>query len=328
MSYQSKLSVLETEIAIKYIKDLFENEFAKKLHLVRVSAPLFVKKESGLNDNLNGVEEPITFAVPNISKNIEIVHSLAKWKREALAHYDIAKYRGIYTDMNAIRKDETLDRLHSLYVDQWDYELKINKSDRNEKFLYKTVEEIYDVMKLVEKKVNHKYPCFSAKLPAKIHFISTNELEQRYPKLDRKERENVVAREYKAVFLYQIGWDLKDGKPHDGRAPDYDDWSLNGDIIVYNPVLDIAFELSSMGIRVDEDSIVTQINHRKRPEMLETPYVKAVIDKKLPYTLGGGIGQSRLCMFYLEKAHIGEVQASLWSEKEINEAKKEGIFLL
>lgn len=328
MNYVSKLNLIDTELAIKYIKDLFEKELANALHLIRVSAPLFVIKESGLNDNLNGVEEPVSFQIKGVNGKVEIVHSLAKWKREALARYSISSHKGIYTDMNAIRKDEHLDAIHSIYVDQWDYEAVIEKKERNLDTLFEVVRIIYQTMKVVEDKVNKEYPVFEKKLPEDITFISTNELEEEYPELDRKEREHQVAKRYGAVFLYKIGWDLKDGKPHDGRAPDYDDWNLNGDIIVYNKVLDIPFELSSMGIRVDEESLVKQVYKRNRPELLETPFAQELLNGKLPYTIGGGIGQSRLCMFYLEKAHIGEVQASIWTEEEIKKAEENGIKLL
>ena len=327
MKENVKLDLYNTEIAIKYLKDTFEKELAEKLNLIRVSAPLFVTKSSGLNDNLNGVEVPVSFNIKGIDDEIEIVHSLAKWKREALARYKIENHQGIYTDMNAIRKDETLDELHSLYVDQWDYEIRINKEDRNLDYLFKIVNDIYDVLKDIEVKINKKYPILSKKLPDKITFISTLELESMYKDLDRKERENKIVKRYGAVFLYKIGYDLLDGAPHDGRAPDYDDWDLNGDIILYNKVLDKAFEISSMGIRVDSKSIIKQINIRK-PEMINSPFVKKVINNELPLTLGGGIGQSRLCMFYLEKHHIGEVQASIWPEEEIEKLKEKGIILL
>ena len=326
--YQNLLSLKETEIAIKFVKDNFEAKLANNLNLMRVSAPLFVFKNSGLNDNLNGVERPVAFDAKDIKGEIEVVHSLAKWKREALGRYNIGEHQGIYADMNAIRRDETLDNIHSLYVDQWDYEVVIKKEERNLDFLFKVVRIIYKTMQEIEDLVNQKYPVFKKKLPEEITFINAEDLEKEYPTLSRKERENVVAKKYKAVFLYPIGWNLKDGKPHDGRAPDYDDWHLNGDIIVYNPILDSAFELSSMGIRVDEESIIKQIKERKREEMLKTPFVQKIINKELPYTLGGGIGQSRLCMFYLEKAHIGEVQASLWSEEEKKNALAQGIELL
>lgn len=327
-AYKSKLNLLETEVAIKYIKDTFEKELAKKLSLVRVSAPLFVIPSTGLNDNLNGVEEPISFIVKGINEKIEIVHSLAKWKRQALVKYNLEAHRGIYTDMNAIRKDELLDNIHSLYVDQWDYEIIINPEERNLRFLFKTVRKIYSVMNSVENKINKRYPCFAKKLPKSITFISTTKAEKLFPNLSRKQREHELSKKYGAIFLYKIGWPLKDKLPHDGRAPDYDDWNLNGDIIVYNSLLDIPFEISSMGIRVDSISIRKQISHRHQEHLFDTTFVKDVIDNKLPLTLGGGIGQSRLCMFYLEKAHIGEVQCSIWSEEEKEKAEKQNIKLL
>lgn len=327
-AYKSALSLKETEIAIKFIKDTFENKLATNLNLIRVSAPLFVFKKSGLNDNLNGIERPVCFHPKDIDEDVEVVQSLAKWKREALGRYNIGAHQGIYTDMNAIRQDETLDATHSLYVDQWDYEIVLKKEERKLETLFTVVRIIYKTMVEVEELVNFKYPCFGKKLPTDITFIDAYQLEKDYPNLSRKEREKEISKKYKAVFLYHIGWDLKDGLPHDGRAPDYDDWNLNGDIIVYNPILDNAFELSSMGIRVDEESIVSQIKKRKKEEMLNTPFVKKIINKELPYTLGGGIGQSRLCMFYLEKAHIGEVQASIWSEEEKKKAQDLGIELL
>ena len=326
--YKSKLSLLDTEIAIKFIKDRFEAALAESLHLTRVSAPLFVFSSSGLNDGLNGVERPVSFEAKDLNGQIEIVHSLAKWKREALYRYHIPLHEGIYADMNAIRRDETLDALHSIYVDQWDYEIAISKEERTLEYLFSTVKTIYGVIKAIEVETVNRFPALKEKLPSEITFISTSESEARYPKLTRKERELALVKEYGAVFLYQIGWDLEDGQPHDGRAPDYDDWMLNGDILVYNDVLDIPFELSSMGIRVDGTSLKKQVEKRGNPSLLETPFAKGVLDGTLPFSLGGGIGQSRLCMLYLEKAHIGEVQSSLWSEEEKEKAEANGIHLL
>lgn len=326
--YQSKLNLLDTEVAIKYVKDTFERELAKALNLVRVSAPLFVLPKTGLNDNLNGVERAVSFDIKGIEETAEIVQSLAKWKRNALKRYGFEEGTGLYTDMNAIRRDEDLDTFHSAYVDQWDWEKVINDSNRKLSFLKKTVKTIYKVLKKVEKKVNTLYPCFTNKLPDDIMFISTRELEQKYPNLSRKDRENEITKEYKAVFLYQIGWDLSDGLPHDGRAADYDDWKLNGDILVWNPVTETAFEISSMGIRVNEKSIVKQIKKRNEEYKLTNPYVKGVINKELPLTIGGGIGQSRLCMFLLEKIHIGEVQSSIWSDEDIELLTNNNIVLL
>lgn len=328
MSYKSSLSLLETEIAIKYIKDTFEKELAKALKLTRVSAPLFVQPESGLNDNLNGFERAVRFDVLCLKKEVEIVQSLAKWKRMALAKYGFEQETGLYTDMNAIRRDEDLDALHSVYVDQWDWEKIITKKDRTFSYLKKTVNAIYKALKKLAKAVNAKYPLITHSIPENITFISTKQLEKDYPDLDRKEREKAAAKKYGAIFLYQIGWDLSDGKPHDGRAADYDDWKLNGDIILWYDVLDLALEISSMGIRVDEKSLVKQLKKKKELHKLENPYCQDVINGKLPLTIGGGIGQSRLCMFFLNKAHIGEVQASIWSEESVKENAEKGIYLL
>ncbi len=328
MEYQSKLNLLETEIAIKFIKDNFEKELAKALNLTRVSAPLFVFPETGLNDNLNGVERAVRFDVLDIGKEVEIVQSLAKWKRMALAKYGFKSDSGLYTDMNAIRRDETLDAMHSVYVDQWDWEKIITKEERRLSYLKKTVKAIYRVIDRIAAKVEREYPGLRNDLPKDITFISTKELEKMYPDKDRKERERLAAKEYGAIFLYQIGWNLSDGAPHDGRAADYDDWKLNGDIILYYDVLDIPFEVSSMGIRVDENSLPKQLKKKKELSKLENPYCKDIMAGKLPLTIGGGIGQSRLCMFFLKKAHVGEVQASVWSDKEIEENLKKGIHLL
>ncbi|MCQ2387892.1 MAG: aspartate--ammonia ligase [Clostridia bacterium] len=326
--YKSKLSLLDTEIAIKYIKDLFEKELAKALKLTRVSAPLFVFPETGLNDNLNGYERAVRFDILELKKEVEIVQSLAKWKRMALAKYGFKENTGLYTDMNAIRRDENLDELHSVYVDQWDWEKIITKEERKLSFLKKTVKSIYKVIYKTAEAVNKKYPQLTNNLPKEITFISTKELEKEYPTLSRKERENAVTKKYGAVFLYQIGWNLKDGKPHDGRAADYDDWKLNGDILLWYDLLDLAFEVSSMGIRVDSESIVKQLKKKGELKKLENPYCKAIVNNDLPLTIGGGIGQSRLCMFMLNKAHIGEVQASVWGEDYIKEKASKGINLL
>lgn len=312
--YKSKLSLLETEIAIKYVKDTFEKLLANKLNLIRVSAPLFVFKETGLNDDLSGKEVPISFMVNG--KQVEIVHSLAKWKRNALLRYGFKMHDGLYTDMNAIRKDEVLDNVHSLYVDQWDWEKIISKDERNFTTLKNTVQDIYEVLLQVEEIVNQKYPTFEKKLPENITFISTTELLNLYPNLTNKQREKEICKKYKAVFLYQIGWPLQDGNAHDLRAADYDDWNLNGDILVYDKVIDDALELSSMGIRVDKESLIKQLHFKKEEYKLSSPYSNDIIEERLPYTVGGGIGQSRICMFYLEKKHIGEVQCSIWDNKD------------
>lgn len=316
--YLSKLDVRETQIAIKDLKDYFQRELSKKLNLTRVSAPLFVKEDTGLNDNLNGVEKPITFSAAGID-DLQIIHSLAKWKRNALYRYGFKPYTGIYTDMNAIRKDEEVSNFHSIYVDQWDWEMIIKKEDRCDDILEKVVKDIYSVFKATEAHINNLYPSLQRKLPDDIKFITSQELLDLYPDYTPKERENAIVKEHKAVFIKQIGKHLSDGSRHDGRAPDYDDWELNGDIIFYHPVLDCALELSSMGIRVDKVSLAYQLEVSDNMERLSLQYHKDIIDEKLPLTIGGGIGQSRLCMFFLEKIHIGEVQVSVWPE-EMQEA--------
>ena len=328
MEYKSTLSLLDTEIAIKFIKDNFEKELAKALSLTRVSAPLFVFPETGLNDNLNGYERAVKFDVKAIGKDVEIVQSLAKWKRMALAKYGFLENTGLYTDMNAIRRDEDLDETHSVYVDQWDWEKIITKDERKLWYLKKTVKSIYKALKKTEKLVLAKYPELKSNLPSDITFISTKEMDKFYPTLSRKEREDKVAKKYGAVFIYGIGWKLSDGKPHDGRAADYDDWKLNGDILLWNDVLGKAFEVSSMGIRVDSESLPKQLKAKKETEKLSNPYCTAIMNNELPLTIGGGIGQSRLCMFFLKKAHIGEVQASVWPDEAVISLKKSGINLL
>ena len=327
-NYKSKLNVVDTEVAIKYVKDNFEELLAKKLHLTRVSAPLFVSPKSGLNDNLNGYERAVRFDVLDLKQDVEIVQSLAKWKRDALKRYDFPQETGLYTDMNAIRRDEELDNIHSVYVDQWDWEKIINKDERNLDYLFNVVRDIFSVMKECEQKVLKKFPVLDKQLPDEIKFISTEELLKLYPNKTSKERENLITKQYKAVFIYQIGWPLSNGWPHDGRACDYDDWKLNGDILVWFDTLGIALELSSMGIRVDSKSIKEQAIQKKEHKKLETPYAINVINNKLPLTIGGGIGQSRLCMFFLQKAHIGEVQASVWSLDDIDRLEKHNIHLL
>ncbi|MBE5753790.1 MAG: aspartate--ammonia ligase [Clostridiales bacterium] len=326
--YKSTLNLLDTEIAIKFIKDTFERDLAKALKLTRVSAPLFVQPETGLNDNLNGFERAVRFDVLTLKKEVEIVQSLAKWKRMALAKYGFEPETGLYTDMNAIRRDEDLDAIHSVYVDQWDWEKIITKNDRKLSYLKKTVKSIYKALKKLSVAVNKKYPALTHDLPDEITFISTKELEQLYPELSRKERENAITKKHRAVFIYQIGWNLSDGAPHDGRAADYDDWKLNGDLLLWYDVLGIALEISSMGIRVDEKSLVRQLKKKGELDKLHNPYCQGILNGELPLTIGGGIGQSRLCMFFLNKAHIGEVQASVWSEENIEENAKKGIHLL
>lgn len=327
--YKSTGTIKETEVAIKDVKDYFERALAKELNLTRVSAPLFVKPESGLNDNLNGVERPVTFGIKEQNDaEAEIVHSLAKWKRMALQKYGFVKGEGLYTDMSAIRRDEDTDNLHSLYVDQWDWEKIISKSERNTKTLKSVVERVYEALKNTEVFINARYPEIKKILPDKIKFITTQELEDKYPDCTPKERENKAAKQYGAIFLMQIGDKLASGERHDGRAPDYDDWSLNGDIIVYYPVLDLALELSSMGIRVDETALKEQLKKAGCPERAKLPFQKALLNQELPYTIGGGIGQSRICMFFLRKAHIGEVQSSIWTDEATAYAESRGVHLL
>ena len=326
--YETSLGLIETQQAIKDLKDFFENRLGERLKLTRVSSPLFVLPETGTNDNLNGVEKPVSFQVPHLRKNAEIVHSLAKWKRMALKKYGFPVGTGLYTDMNAIRKDEELDNLHSLYVDQWDWELIINKEDRTMETLKKVVKILYKVFKETEEHVHSIYPEVECILPEEITFITSQELLDMYPDLTAKERENAIVKEKKAVFLMQIGKVLSSGDKHDGRSPDYDDWDLNGDILFYNPVLDNAIELSSMGIRVDEEALKKQLKAAKCEDRKELDYHKALLDGKLPYTIGGGIGQSRICMFFLNKAHIGEVQVGIWPQEMVEECSKAGITLL
>ncbi len=325
--YRSHLSLRQTEYAIKKVKDFFERDLAVQLNLIRVSAPLFVSPDSGLNDNLNGVERPVSFDLRS-GKNLEIVHSLAKWKRYALQNYGFSVGEGLYTDMNAIRRDEETDNLHSMFVDQWDWEKIIAKEDRNRKTLEATVSRIYESLKHTENYIVNEYDFIGKLLPEKITFLTTQELEDRYPDKTPKEREYLAVREYGAIFLEQIGGKLRSGIPHDGRAPDYDDWALNGDIIVYYPVLDLALELSSMGIRVDEESLRRQLRESGCPERENLPFHQALLAGKLPYTIGGGIGQSRMCMFFLRKAHIGEVQSSYWSPEEQQICAAGGVHLL
>lgn len=326
--YKSKLDVLETQRAIKVLRHRFEDELSAALDLSRVSAPLFVKKGSGLNDDLNGIERPVSFDIAETGEVVEIVHSLAKWKRQALGKYGLAMHKGIYTDMNAIRRDERCDNLHSLYVDQWDWEKVIDVADRNEEYLKQTVRDIYSAVLNAADMIQELYPEIDNYLPKDIAFVTTYELESRYPELTPKQREDAAAKEYGAVFLMQIGDKLKCGSKHDGRAPDYDDWSLNGDILIYNRVTEGAFEISSMGIRVDKEALLRQLKAENAEERLSLPFHKALMNDELPLSIGGGIGQSRLCMLLLHKAHVGEVHASVWPEAEIEKCKSRGIILL
>ncbi len=328
-NYKSHLNLYETQVAIKTVKDFFQNLLAERLHLLRVSAPLFVDPLSGLNDNLNGVERPVTFDIKyQDSREGEIVQSLAKWKRYALKKYGFSVGEGLYTDMSAIRRDEEADNIHSIYVDQWDWEKIIRKEDRNLDTLKDTVRTVYNVLRKTEKYLAIEYDYIEEILPHDIFFITTRELEEMFPDYTPKMREYYIAKAKGAVCVMQIGDKLESGEPHDGRAPDYDDWALNADIIVYYPVLDIALELSSMGIRVDKKALKEQLEKAGCPERAKLPFHKAVLAEELPYTIGGGIGQSRICMFFLRKAHIGEVQCSLWPREVMEEAEKKGLQLL
>ena len=327
--YHSELNLHDTQIAIKTVKDFFQNLLAERLNLLRVSAPLFVDPASGMNDNLNGVERPVSFGIKEQNeRKAEIVHSLAKWKRMALGRYGFGVGEGLYTDMNAIRRDEDTDNIHSIYVDQWDWERVIAHQDRTEETLHETVKSVYEALRVTEKHMSNLYDYITCFLPEEITFVTSQELLDRWPDLSPKEREYNAAKEHGAIFVEKIGGPLSDGKPHDGRAPDYDDWNLNGDIIVYFPVDDIALELSSMGIRVDEVSLPAQLKAAGCEDRLSLPFHKAIMEKKLPYTIGGGIGQSRICMFFLRKCHIGEVQVSLWPEKDVQFANEHGVTLL
>ncbi len=328
-NYDAKYGIMETERAIKLIKDFFESELSKVLGLTRISAPLFVKRMTGLNDNLNGVERPVSFEMKDYEGEvIEIIHSLAKWKRLALKRYGLQAGEGIYTDMNAIRRDEALDNTHSIYVDQWDWEKVITREDRNLNFLEETVMKIYSVFLATEDMLVKKYSKYKKFLPDKVTFITSQELERLYPELSPTEREDRFAKEKGAIFISQIGKILESGEKHDGRAPDYDDWELNGDLIMWNPVLNSSLELSSMGIRVDETSLWKQLESSGVEERKNLEYHRMLLNGELPLTIGGGIGQSRICMFLLQKAHIGEVQASIWSEDIMKTCEKEGINLL
>lgn len=327
--YSPVIDLMESQRAIKKIKDYFQQELAYGLSLRRVSAPLFVDPKTGLNDNLNGVERRVSFTLKDIDEmEVEVVQSLAKWKRMALGKYDIEPGHGIYTDMNAIRRDEELDNLHSVYVDQWDWEKVITKDQRTEAYLKETVVTIYNSLKNLGDYVNRLYKDLYTELPNEIFFVTTQELEDMYPDLTPKEREDAVTKDHRAVFIMKIGGRLRSGEKHDGRSPDYDDWELNGDIILWNDILDRAFEISSMGIRVDADAMARQLKAEGCQERAELPFQKAVLENKLPYTIGGGIGQSRLCMYFLRKAHIGEAQVSVWPDEMVEACKANNIYLL
>lgn len=325
--YKDKLSYYETELLIKFVKDNFERHLAEELELLRVSAPLFVKHNSGLNDDLNGIDKPVSFNAKGIVDELEVVQSLAKWKRMALKKYDY-QGKGIYTDMNAIRKDEVADNIHSYYVDQWDWEKIIKREDRNLEFLKKTVIKVIHALKLTENDLITNFPKLERIIDEEVFFITTGELEDRYPQLTPKKREDAVAREHHTVCIMQIGDDLKNGKPHDMRAPDYDEWSLNCDILVYYPLFDKAVEISSMGIRVNKESLRSQLMKSDNMSRLLLPFHQSLMKNELPLTIGGGIGQSRICLLLLNKAHIGEVQASIWPDETIRLCAENGIHLL
>lgn len=327
--YHSELNLHDTQIAIKTVKDFFQNLLSQRLNLSRVSAPLFVDPDSGLNDNLNGVERPVTFDIKEQNgREAEVVQSLAKWKRYALKKYGFSYGEGLYTDMNAIRRDEITDNIHSIFVDQWDWEKIIKKDERTIATLMDTVKVVYKCLRKTEKYMAIQYDYIEEILPHDIFFVTTQELADMFPDNTPKEREYYIAKAKGAVCIMQIGDVLENGERHDGRAPDYDDWSLNADIVVYYPVLDIALELSSMGIRVDKKALLSQLKKAGCEERKDLPFQKAIINEELPYTIGGGIGQSRICMFFLRKAHIGEIQSSLWPDEVREEAKKAGIPLL
>ncbi len=327
--YDPRLTVRETQDAIKYIRDTFQKELGREMHFERISAPLFVEKSSGLNDNLNGVERPVQFDMAAIpGETMEVVHSLAKWKRMALKEYGFRPGEGLYTNMNAIRRDETLDNLHSCYVDQWDWEMVITKEQRNVETLKDVVRRLFKIIKHMEHEVWYKYPQAVKHLPDDIFFISSLELEAMYPDQTPKERENLITKEHGCVFLMQIGDKLACGEPHDGRAPDYDDWKLNGDILFWFDTLQCALEISSMGIRVDETALEEQLIKSGCQDRRSLPYHQMLLKGELPYTIGGGIGQSRLCMLLLDRAHIGEVQASLWPKEMREECRKHNMILL
>ena len=337
-NYKPLLNLKQTEKAIKLVKDTFQENLSSELQLRRVTAPLFVIKGTGVNDDLNGVENKVSFEIKDMNSAVaEVVNSLAKWKRIALADYDIKHGFGIYTDMNAIRPDEELDNLHSLYVDQWDWERVIRNEERNLDFLKYIVIKLYEVLKRTEFVIYEHYSHIEPILPDKITFIHSERLLEEYPDLIPREREKEAARKYGAIFVIGIGGTLADGKPHDGRAPDYDDWitptqngykGLNGDIILWNPVLEVAFEISSMGIRVNKESLLKQLDVTHTMDRKEFMFHKRLLSNELPLCIGGGLGQSRICMFYLRKAHVGEIQSSIWPQKMVDECKKNNIILV
>ena len=326
--YKSDLNLYDTQASISFIKKHFEDKLSRALNLKRVSAPLFVEKSTGLNDDLDGKAKAVNFIAPNINKECVIVHSLAKWKRMALHEYGFYEGNGLYTDMNAIRKDESLDNLHSIYVDQWDWEKAINKDDRNLSYLFDTVTKIHICILETLNELKNRYPNIKTNLEKQIQFVSSEELISMYPNMNAKQRENEIVKKYKSVFIYGIGIKLSDGYPHDQRASDYDDWNLNGDLLYYDELLDKPIEISSMGIRVDENSLLEQLKIANEEYKKEFKYHQMILNKQLPYTIGGGIGESRLCMLLMNKAHIGEVQSSIWDEETLNICKEKGIIIL
>ena len=326
--YKSDLNLYDTQASISFIKKHFEDKLSRALNLKRVSAPLFVEKSTGLNDDLDGKAKAVNFIAPNINKECVIVHSLAKWKRMALHEYGFYEGNGLYTDMNAIRKDESLDNLHSIYVDQWDWEKAINKDDRNLSYLFDTVTKIHICILETLNELKNRYPNIKTNLEKQIQFVSSEELISTYPNMNAKQRENEIVKKYKSVFIYEIGKKLSDGYPHDQRASDYDDWNLNGDLLYYDELLDKPIEISSMGIRVDENSLLEQLKIANEEYKKEFKYHQMILNKQLPYTIGGGIGESRLCMLLMNKAHIGEVQSSIWDEETLNVCKEKGIIIL
>ena len=326
--YESKLSIKDTQRAIKVVKDGFQTRFAKVMNLDRVTAPIMVEHGSGINDDLNGVERKVEFTIKNADKTVEIVQSLAKWKRMQLHRFEYKRESGIYTDMNAIRRDDDMDNTHSIFVDQWDWEMVIEKEDRTIEYLKSVVRKIVKVISEVQTEVNEKYPQIKNKIEEEVFFITTQELEDRYPDFTGQEREDAITKEHRTVFLMQIGDKLRSGEPHDGRAPDYDDWQLNGDILIWNEVLNSALEVSSMGIRVDSESLKRQLAACHAEDRMRFEYHKSIANNIYPFTLGGGIGQSRLCMLLLEKAHIGEVQCSIWPDHMRESQQEKGIILL
>ena len=326
--YKASLSLYDTQNAISLTKKIFEKKLSKALNLKRVSAPLFVEKDSGLNDDLDGIAKAVDFNIPSINKEGVVVHSLAKWKRMALHEYGFYEGNGLYTDMNAIRKDEKLDNLHSIYVDQWDWEKVINKDDRNLSYLFDTVTKIHICILETLNELKNKYSNIEVELEKTIQFISSQELLDMYPELNAKEREAEIVKKYKSVFIYGIGNKLSDNKPHDSRSSDYDDWNLNGDLLYYDELLDCPIEISSMGIRVDENSLDNQLKLANEEYKKEYNYHKMILNKELPYTIGGGIGESRLCMLLMNKAHIGEVQSSIWDEETLRICKEKGVIIL